>query len=96
MMYIKEDGSLDIERINALKIEEYIEAMQSLTKEQLEEYLSKLPVNESNEPMQAIKVDFGFDDERSGIDINEYIALKRRNMGLISFKNNDRYDSYDS
>ena len=56
MVLLKEDGSLDIERINNLPLKEYMDAMGDLTQEQVEEYLSKLPINESNEPMQAIKV----------------------------------------
>ena len=41
--YLKEDGSLDVERINKLPIEEYMDVMRDLTQEQIEEYISKLP-----------------------------------------------------
>ena len=61
MALLKEDGSLDIERINNLPFEEYMNTMGDLTQEQVKEYLSKLPINESNEPMRAIKVDSTFD-----------------------------------
>lgn len=54
---LKLDGSLDIERMNNLPYEEYMDAMGDLTKEQVEEYLSKLPINESDEPMRAVVVD---------------------------------------
>ena len=57
MALLKEDGSLDIERINKLPIEEYMDVVGDLTEEQYEEYLSKLPINESNEPIRVIKVD---------------------------------------
>ena len=57
MALLKEDGSLDIERINKLPIEEYMDVVGNLTEEQYEEYLSKLPINESNEPIRVIKVD---------------------------------------
>ena len=57
MALLKEDGSLDIERMNNLPYEEYMDAMGDLTKEQVEEYLSKLPINESDEPMRAVVVD---------------------------------------
>ena len=57
MTYLKEDGSLNIKRINQLPIEEYMDVMGDLTEEQYKEYLSKLPVNESNEPIRVIMVD---------------------------------------
>jgi len=56
MAFLKEDGSLDIERINSLPLREYMDAMGELTQEQVQEYLSKLPINESDEPMVATKV----------------------------------------
>ena len=58
MALLKEDGSLDIERINKLPIEEYMNVIGDLTKEQYEVYLSKLPINESHEPTRAIKVNY--------------------------------------
>lgn len=63
MALLKEDGSLDIERINKLPLREYMEVMGTLTQEQVKEYVSKLPVNESKEPMQAIRVDFPIEEE---------------------------------
>ena len=51
MALLKEDGSLDIERINNLPYEEYMEEMGTLTQEQVKEYISKLPINESVEPV---------------------------------------------
>ena len=47
MALLKEDGSLDIERINKLPLEEYMEEMGTLTQEQVKEYISKLPINTS-------------------------------------------------
>ena len=57
MALLKEDGSLDVEHINKLPLEEYMDAIGDLSEEQYEEYLSKLPINESNEPIRVIKVD---------------------------------------
>ena len=68
MKYLKEDGSLDIKRINKLPIEEYMDVVGDLTEEQYEEYLSKLPINESNEPIRIIKV-----NSPMGIDADEVI-----------------------
>ncbi len=68
MKYLKEDGSLDIKRINQLPIEEYMNVVGDLTEEQYEEYLSKLPIIESNEPIRVIKV-----NSPMGIDADEVI-----------------------
>ena len=73
MVLLKEDGSLDIERINKLPIEEWMDAIGDLTQEQYEYYLSKTPMNESHEPTKAIIVEYDFDDERSGVDADELI-----------------------
>ena len=54
MVFLKEDGCLDIERINNLPIEEYWDMMGELTETQIMEYNSKLPLNESNEPMKVL------------------------------------------
>lgn len=63
MVYLKEDGSLDIERINKLPVEEYMVVMGTLTQEQIKEYNSKLPINESNEPFCGIKVNYTLEEE---------------------------------
>ena len=54
---------LDIERINNLPYEEYMEEMGSLTQEQVKEYIANLPVNESVEPVTAMEVDYTLEDE---------------------------------
>ena len=38
MVYLKEYGSLDIERINSLPLEDYMDVIGDLTKEQYKEY----------------------------------------------------------
>lgn len=80
MALLKEDGSLDIERINNLPFEEYMDEMGTLTQEQVKEYVSKLPLNESNEPMRAIEVDYDFDDPRSGFDVDEILNNLRKKL----------------
>jgi len=67
MAFLKEDGSLDIERINSLPLREYMDAMGELT----QEHLSKLPLNESKEPVQAITVDWPIEEE--WVDADELI-----------------------
>ena len=77
MAYLKEDGSLDIERINSLPYEEYMDAMGDLTQEQVQEYLSKLPINESNEPVRAVLVDYPM-----GVDAEEFLNNQRKKYGI--------------
>ncbi len=63
MAILKEDGSLDIDRINKLPFEEYMDAMGDLTQEQVAEYLSKLSLNESNEPMRPVEVNYTLEED---------------------------------
>ena len=44
MEYLKEDGRLDIERISKLPLEEKLRVIGRFTREQVEEYFSKVPV----------------------------------------------------
>lgn len=44
MVFLKENGSLDIERINALPVFEYCDMIGDFTQEQVKEYNSKLPL----------------------------------------------------
>ncbi len=62
MKYLKEDGSLDVERIKKLTLEEKKHIMSKLTRDQLKEYISYLPINESREPITPIKVDYSIED----------------------------------
>jgi hypothetical protein len=59
---LKEDGSLDIERINNLPREEKIREMGKFTRAQMNEYVSKMPINESHTPVKVIKVDYTMED----------------------------------
>ena len=63
MALLKEDGSLDIERINKLPIEEYMEEVSNFTNEQREEYYSKSPINESTEPVRSVTVDYTLEED---------------------------------
>ena len=79
MALLKEDGNLDVDRINKLPLEEYMNAMGDLTQEQVKEYISKLPINESNEPMRAVMVDYPMEED--GVDAEELINnLRNRHM----------------
>ena len=70
MALLKEDGSLDIERIQKLPYNEYIHEISNFTKEQYEEYVSKIPINESQGIVIPIVVE----------DVKEYL----RNNGYVN------------
>ncbi len=82
MVLLKEDGGLDIERINQLPFEEYMKEMGSLTEAQVNEYLSVLPINESNEPVQAVEVEYTLRDEleQGAVIASDYIKNKVREL----------------
>ena len=52
-----------------------MEEIGELTQEQYKEYVSKLPINESNEPIRAIEVDYTLEDElaRGAVIAKDYI-----------------------
>lgn len=82
MALLKEDGGLDIERINQLPFEEYMKEMGSLTEAQVNEYFSVLPINESNEPVQAVEVEYTLKDEleQGAVIASDYIKNKVREL----------------
>ena len=78
MAYLKEDGSLDIEHYNSLPLEEWMDEFAALTDEQVDEYISKLPVNESKEPVRVIVVDYPMEED--GVDAEEFLKNLRKRM----------------
>lgn len=59
-----------------LPIEEHIKEIESLTEEQYQEFLSKLPLCNSQEtPMHAIEVDYTM--ENDGVDAEDVITIVR-------------------
>lgn len=63
MALLKEDGSLDVERINQLPIDEYMKEIGGLTDKQCDEYLSQLPTNASAVIVESTKADSILEDE---------------------------------
>lgn len=88
MAFFKENGSLDIERINKLPLEEYMDMMGDLTQEQVREYVTKLPINESKEPMTAVIVDYTLEEEieRGGVIAEDLINNLRKKRMRNSLK----------
>ena len=76
MALLKEDGSLDIERINNLPFEEYIKEIGTFTPVQDKEYLSKISLNENNEPFHVVEVDCTMEEDvkRNGlVDAEDFL-----------------------
>lgn len=76
MALLKEDGSLDVEHINKLPLEEYIKELELLTQEQYKDYISKLLINESKEPFHTVDVDCTMEEDvkRNGlIDAEDFL-----------------------
>lgn len=84
MVLLKEDGSLDIERINRLPREDYIREMGMLTEEQVEEYMSKLPMFETHEPINVIESKFTLEErlERGEILVDDLLSEIRKDLRL--------------
>lgn len=77
MVFLKEDGSLDLERIDQLPVEKFMDMLGEFTSNQMEEYLSKLPVVDANKCPRFILVDYGRDDPRSGVDADTLLKELR-------------------
>lgn len=63
MVFLKEDGSLDIDRINKLPVEEHMSMLGEFTSRQIDEYLSRCPINEDKNCPRNIVVDYTMEDE---------------------------------
>ena len=74
---LKADGSLDVESINNLPVKEHCKVVGSLTKRQMQEYLSKSPIADANAP-RSIRVDKPI--EEWGVDAMEFLNKMRRNL----------------
>lgn len=63
MVLLKEDGSLDVERINKLPIEEKMDVIRNLTSKQLDEYWDNHIIKESYGYTNTVVVDYTLDEE---------------------------------
>jgi len=63
MEILKEDGSLDIERIDSLPLEEHMRLVGTFTNEQFREYVSAIPLTESKVCPRAVRVNYSLEDE---------------------------------
>ena len=63
MAFLKEDGSLDIERINELHLEEFTKKIELMAEDEYNEFVSKQMINESQEPIRIIEVDYTIEED---------------------------------
>ena len=70
MEYIKEDGGLDVERINSLPLDERLKEMGKFSREQMEEYFSKVGIS-FNESTKPIKVDYTIEE----VEVKRYYTI---------------------
>lgn len=76
MKYIKEDGSLDMEKIRHLPIDEKMKVMGKMTQEQIDEYWSKIPICESQDV--SIKITGRYKMKDRGVDAFEVLWKIRK------------------
>ena len=81
MALLKEDGSLDIEWINKLPLEEWMDVIGDMSKEQFDEYNSKTPLNGSNEPAHPVVVDYTMEED--GVDAEELLNNLKKRLGRV-------------
>lgn len=79
LKYIKEDGSLDMEKIRHLPIDEKMKVMGKMTQEQIDEYWSKIPINESQNV--SIKITGRYKMKDRGVDAFEVLEKIRKKYG---------------
>lgn len=85
MVYLKEDGSLDIEKINNLPLEDFTRVVESLTEKEYSYFASNQMINECIEPVRTINVDYTLEEDiqRNNIVIvDDFLNKMRENYGI--------------
>ena len=75
---LTEDGSLDVAYINNLPVEERSKVVGSLTRRQMQEYLSKSPIADANDSPRSIRVNKPM--EEWGVDALEFLNKMRESL----------------
>ena len=84
MALLKEDGSLNMEWLGQLPIEEFIKVFGRLTREQVNEFWSRIPINESKGPTRPVMVDYTLEDEiarGTAVDAVDFLNKQREKYG---------------
>ena len=87
MAYLKEDGRLDVDRINNFPIDEFMDVFCTLTKEQVKEFTSALPIKESQEPIKTIEINYSMEDDiqrNDAVLLEDLISKIRKKYGIIA------------
>lgn len=79
MALLNEDGSLNVEWIRNLPIEEFVNVYSKLTTEQEDEYWSKIPSDEPMDMEKASQIDDYIDNQ--GVDAMEFLTDIRKKYG---------------
>ena len=79
MALLNEDGSLNVEWIRNLPIEEFVNVYSKLTTEQEDEYWSKIPSDEPMDMEKASQIDDYIDNK--GVDAMEFLTDIRKKYG---------------
>ena len=88
MDFAKQNGSLDIEKIADLPIEERMKYVDNLTDEQYHQYaklLSSKSMNEGRKHTREIFVDYTMEDEikrGTGVNVDDLLKELRTELGL--------------
>ena len=85
MALLKKNGTLDIERINKLPTNEWMDLMGELTEEQFEEYKKKCPLNEGINSVMSYTVDCTMEEdmEKTGfIRLSDMLNNMKNRYGL--------------
>ena len=69
MEYLKEDGSLDAERLANLPLKEFINAVEELSQEQWNEFIAKCELYAVTGPVEPIVVDSSIAEDGVDADV---------------------------
>lgn len=69
MEFLKEDGSLDVERLANLPLKEFINAVEGLSQEQWNEFIAKCEPYAVTGPVEPIVVDFSVVEDGVDADV---------------------------
>ena len=76
MEYLKEDGSLDVERLANLPLKEFINAVEELSQEQWNEFIAKCELYAVTGPVDSIVVDSSIAED--GVDADVVLENLRK------------------
>ena len=80
MIPIKEDGKLDIELINKLPMDDYMDVMSSLSESQIDYYMAHTPMEPSTGPVIPIPEEDDIRDLGWGVDAKKLLDQMKRKL----------------